>query len=255
MLFKANNRKYFVASLEKDENESTQPTISVVTISKLWKQALQTMGNVLSDWTDGTSALDLDHVKALGEIIGTAGCVITNIPNTQVTLQFFPNSWVTVAADSLATIMAETDNVNFVMCLMETIASMTWTGSVAESSNTKPQNNHTWMSLATLPWMASEVSLLDLKPPNAKQYTSWASRLKWGNDSRVKAISISIIAMMPEDLAPKWRCHIMRAAINERDSFVMHEVAKWFPVMVHQLGGAGGQQLVGEVVGAVLHFH
>lgn len=24
--------------------------------------------------------------------------------------------------------------------------------------------------------------------------------------------------------------------------------------MVHQLGGAGGQQLVGEVVGAVLHF-
>ncbi|XP_047501891.1 serine/threonine-protein kinase ATR-like [Penaeus chinensis] len=236
------------------ETESTQPTISVVTISKLWKQALQTMGNVLSDWTDGTSALDLDHVKALGEIICTAGRVITNIPNAQVTLQFFPDSWVTVAADSLATIMAEADNANFVMCLMETVAYMTWTGSVAESSNKKPQNNHIWMALATLPWMASEVSLLDLKPPNTKQYTSWASRLKWGNDSRVKAISISIIAMMPEDIAPKWRCHIMRAAINERDSVVMHEVARWFPVMVHQLGGAGGQQLVGEVVGAVLHF-
>lgn len=51
------------------------------------------------------------------------------------------------------------------------------------------------------------------------------------SDSKVKAICISIIAIMPENIAPKWRCHMIRAAINERDAVVMHEVAKWFPVV------------------------
>ncbi|KAK7086776.1 hypothetical protein SK128_004452 [Halocaridina rubra] len=76
---------------------------------------------------------------------------------------------------------------------------------------------------------------------------------KYCINTNVKARSVAVIAVLDEKVAPRWRCHLVRSIIAEHEPAVMLEVARWFPVMVHQLKRAGGQQLVGEVLGSVLH--
>ncbi|KAK4300605.1 hypothetical protein Pmani_027190 [Petrolisthes manimaculis] len=84
---------------------------------------------------------------------------------------------------------------------------------------------HTWLALATLPWMATEVKLMDLKLVNARQFTHWSAKLKWNEDVRVKSKSIRVIAVLPGNVAPRWRCQVVRAALSEREAQVMPQIA------------------------------
>lgn len=65
--------------------------------------------------------------------------------------------------------------------MLELLWILSWTVDIVEPSESKKQINHSWLALATLPWMASEASYLDLKPTNVKKFALWASKLKWIN--------------------------------------------------------------------------
>nr|XP_045585132.1 serine/threonine-protein kinase atr-like isoform X1 [Procambarus clarkii] len=234
------------------ETESTKPLIVVMTLSKWWKVALQKLSGALKDWSETTSPLP-QQVEAACEIISTAGWLASSIPKSEVSLQFFPESWLITATDYIVSIVANTTNIILVVGMMELIWNLSWTASIVEPLPLKFQISHSWLALATLPWMASEASLMDLKPVNTKQFTVWATKLKWNNDCKIKSKSVAVVAIMSGNVAPKWRCHVIRTAISEQHPSVMLEIARSFPLMVHQLGGGGGQQLVGEVIGSVLH--
>ncbi|KAG7176083.1 serine/threonine-protein kinase atr-like [Homarus americanus] len=234
------------------EIESPRPSVSVMNLSKWWKMTLQKLTTTFVEWSETTSLL-LGQVEAACEIISCAGWIAAKTEQSEVCLRFFPDSWLQVATDSITSVMMNTEDTSQVIGMLELIWNLAWAAGITEVNSQKIQLCHSWLALATLPWMASEVSLMDLKPINIKQFPTWSSKLKWINDYKVKSKSLATVAIMCEGIAPRWRCHVIRAAISERDPPVMLEMARWFPVMVHQLGGAGGQQLVGEVIGSVLH--
>ncbi|KAK4292224.1 hypothetical protein Pmani_034981 [Petrolisthes manimaculis] len=157
-------------------------------------------------------------------------------------LQFFPDAWLTTATD-----------ISLVLHLLDLFWGLIWTCSIIEPGSSACHLAHTWLALATLPWMVTEVKLMDLKLVNARQFTHWSAKLKWNEDVRVKSKSIRVIAVLPGNVAPRWRCQVVRAALSEREAQVMPQIATCFPLMVQQVGSEGGQQLVGEVVGAVIN--
>nr|XP_053640480.1 serine/threonine-protein kinase ATR-like [Cherax quadricarinatus] len=235
------------------ETDLAKPPISVVNLSKWWKLALQKLSASLEEWSETSNPLP-EQLQAACEIISTPAWVASRTPPSEVSLQFFPDSWLITATECIVSIMTSTDNVELVTGMMELLWNFAWTSNILEEPlNLKTHISHSWLALATLPWLASEVSLMDLKPHNTKEFIVAASKLKWCNDSRIKSKSMAIVAITSESVAPRWRCHVIRAAISERYPPVMLEIACWFPVMVHHLGSASGQQLVGEVIGLVLH--
>ncbi|KAK4311354.1 hypothetical protein Pmani_017131 [Petrolisthes manimaculis] len=168
-------------------------------------------------------------------------------------LQFFPDAWLTTATDSLLTVITMSKDISLVLHLLDLFWGLIWTCSIIEPGSSACHLAHTWLALATLPWMATEVKLMDLKLVNARQFTHWSAKLKWNEDVRVKSKSIRVIAVLPGNVAPRWRCQVVRAALSEREAQVMPQIATCFPLMVQQVGSEGGQQLVGEVVGAVIN--
>ncbi|XP_066955721.1 serine/threonine-protein kinase ATR [Macrobrachium rosenbergii] len=236
------------------EMEATGVSIDVESLSKWWKLALRKVDTSLKLWSEQPSVLPLTEVAAVCHIIATTAHVAVELPQTKVLLQFLPDEWLQSITDSVFNILMEVENIYQVISVMELMRHVSWAVCVVDRSTDQSKLKEMWLALATLPWMASEVNVLDLKAAaQGKKISLWANKIKWNNDSKVKSQSIAVIAVLDDKVAPRWRCHVVRAIISENEPVVMLEVAHWFPVMVHQLGRAGGQQLVGEVIGAILH--
>ncbi|KAK4307811.1 hypothetical protein Pmani_020445 [Petrolisthes manimaculis] len=182
------------------------------------------------------------EVVAIVRSVATAAAAASSVSGGQTLLQFFPDAWLTTATD-----------ISLVLHLLDLFWGLIWTCSIIEPGSSACHLAHTWLALATLPWMATEVKLMDLKLVNARQFTHWSAKLKWNEDVRVKSKSIRVIAVLPGNVAPRWRCQVVRAALSEREAQVMPQIATCFPLMVQQVGSGSGQQLVGEVVGAVIN--
>ncbi|KAK4305808.1 hypothetical protein Pmani_022329 [Petrolisthes manimaculis] len=187
------------------------------------------------------------EVRATTEVVASVRSVATaaaasSVSGGQTLLQFFPDAWLTTATD-----------ISLVLHLLDLFWGLIWTCSIIEPGSSACHLAHTWLALATLPWMVTEVKLMDLKLVNARQFTHWSAKLKWNEDVRVKSKSIRVIAVLPGNVAPRWRCQVVRAALSEREAQVMPQIATCFPLMVQQVGSGSGQQLVGEVVGAVIN--
>ncbi|KAK4307806.1 hypothetical protein Pmani_020440 [Petrolisthes manimaculis] len=182
------------------------------------------------------------EVVASVRSVATAAAAASSVSGGQTLLQFFPDAWLTTATD-----------ISLVLHLLDLFWGLIWTCSIIEPGSSACHLAHTWLALATLPWMATEVKLMDLKLVNARQFTHWSAKLKWNEDVRVKSKSIRVIAVLPGNVAPRWRCQVVRAALSEREAQVMPQIATCFPLMVQQVGSEGGQQLVGEAVGAVIN--
>ncbi|KAK4290742.1 hypothetical protein Pmani_036388 [Petrolisthes manimaculis] len=193
------------------------------------------------------------EVVASVRSVATAAAAASSVSGGQTLLQFFPDAWLTTATDSLLTVITMSKDISLVLHLLDLFWGLIWTCSIIEPGSSACHLAHTWLALATLPWMVTEVKLMDLKLVNARQFTHWSAKLKWNEDVRVKSKSIRVIAVLPGNVAPRWRCQVVRAALSEREAQVMPQIATCFPLMVQQVGSEGGQQLVGEVVGAVIN--
>ncbi|KAK4325336.1 hypothetical protein Pmani_004090 [Petrolisthes manimaculis] len=110
---------------------------------------------------------------------------------SETLLQFFPDAWLTTATD-----------ISLVLHLLDLFWGLIWTCSIIEPGSSACHLAHTWLALATLPWMVTEVKLMDLKLVNARQFTHWSAKLKWNEDVRVKSKSIRVIAVLPGNVAP-----------------------------------------------------
>ncbi|KAK4290972.1 hypothetical protein Pmani_036166 [Petrolisthes manimaculis] len=206
----------------------------------------------------GSGGMEVE-VRATTEVVAsvrsvaTAAAAASSVSGGQTLLQFFPDAWLTTATDSLFTVITMSKDISLVLHLLDLFWGLIWTCSIIEPGSSACHLAHTWLALATLPWMVTEVKLMDLKLVNARQFTHWSAKLKWNEDVRVKSKSIRVIAVLPGNVAPRWRCQVVRAALSEREAQVMPQIATCFPLMVQQVGSEGGQQLVGEVVGAVIN--
>ncbi|KAK4299231.1 hypothetical protein Pmani_028479 [Petrolisthes manimaculis] len=193
------------------------------------------------------------EVVASVRSVATAAAAASSVSGGQTLLQFFPDAWLTTATDSLLTVITMSKDISLVLHLLDLFWGLIWTCSIIEPGSSACHLAHTWLALATLPWMVTEVKLMDLKLVNARQFTHWSAKLKWNEDVRVKSKSIRVIAVLPGNVAPRWRCQVVRAALSEREAQVMPQIATCFPLMVQQVGSEGGQQLMGEAVGAVIN--
>ncbi|KAK4296206.1 hypothetical protein Pmani_031275 [Petrolisthes manimaculis] len=193
------------------------------------------------------------EVVASVRSVATAAAAASSVSGGQTLLQFFPDAWLTTATDSLLTVITMSKDISLVLHLLYLFWGLIWTCSIIEPGSSACHLAHTWLALATLPWMVTEVKLMDLKLVNARQFTHWSAKLKWNEDVRVKSKSIRVIAVLPGNVAPRWWCQVVRAALSEREAQVMPQIATCFPLMVQQVGSGSGQQLVGEVVGAVIN--
>ncbi|KAK4290474.1 hypothetical protein Pmani_036633 [Petrolisthes manimaculis] len=209
-------------------SETEPSALKVVNLSRWWKDALDMLSEAFCKWCDS------------GGGGGGGG-------------SFFPDAWLTTATDSLFTVITMSKDISLVLHLLDLFWGLIWTCSIIEPGSSACHLAHTWLALATLPWMVTEVKLMDLKLVNARQFTHWSAKLKWNEDVRVKSKSIRVIAVLPGNVAPRWRCQVVRAALSEREAQVMPQIATCFPLMVQQVGSGSGQQLVGEAVGAVIN--
>ncbi|KAK3852062.1 hypothetical protein Pcinc_041331, partial [Petrolisthes cinctipes] len=243
-------------------SETEPSALKVVNLSRWWKDALEMLSEAFCKWCDsggGGGGVGMEvEVRAATEVVAIVRSVATaaaasSVSRAQTSLQFFPDAWLTTATDSLLTVITMSKDISLVLHLLDLFWGLIWTCSMIEPASSASHLAHTWLALATLPWMATEVNLMDLKLVNARQFTHWSAKLKWNEDVRVKSKSIRVIAVLPGNVAPRWRCQVVRAALSEQDAQVMPQIATCFPLMVQQLGSAGGQQLVGEVVGAVIN--
>ncbi|KAK4323284.1 hypothetical protein Pmani_005987 [Petrolisthes manimaculis] len=241
--------------------------LKVVNLSRWWKDALDMLSEAFCKWCDsggggggggGSVGMEVE-VRATTEVVAsvrsvaTAAAAASSVSRGQTLLQFFPDAWLTTATDSLFTVITMSKDISLVLHLLDLFWGLIWTCSIIEPGSSACHLAHTWLALATLPWMVTEVKLMDLKLVNARQFTHWSAKLKWNEDVRVKSKSIRVIAVLPGNVAPRWRCQVVRAALSEREAQVMPQIATCFPLMVQQVGSEGGQQLVGEVVGAVIN--
>ncbi|XP_068202044.1 serine/threonine-protein kinase ATR [Palaemon carinicauda] len=235
------------------ETDETGERVPVESLSKWWKLALQKVDTSLKLWSEQPSMLPITEVAAACHIIAATARISVELSQTKVPLQFLPDEWLQSTTDSILNILMEVDNIYQVVSIMELVRHISWAVCAVDHSTEPSKFKELWLTLATLPWMASEVNMLDLKAVPGKKIAMWANKIKWNNDLKVKSLCIAVLAVLDDKVAPRWRCHVVRAIISENEHDVMLEMANWFPVMVHQLSRAGGQQLVGEVIGAILH--
>ncbi|KAK8381931.1 hypothetical protein O3P69_015148 [Scylla paramamosain] len=232
--------------------EYSVPPVSVTNISKWWKMAIQKLNALFADWSESSNP-PLEQIEAVNAIISNSGWLSAHIPSFQVSLKFLPEAGLIAATDALTTVMTSTEDICKIVEMMKLLVTLGWSSCIVEPDEVKSSLCHSWLALATLPWMAAEVTWMDLKPINSRNFAQWSTRIKWINDPRVRTQCVAVVALLPDSVAPRWRCHVVRSLINEHQPQVMVEVAAWFPMMIHQLHGANGQHLFGEVTGVALH--
>lgn len=77
---------------------------------------------------------------------------------------------------------------------------------MVEPNSSATQLAHTWLALATLPWMATEVNLMDLKLANARQFTNWSAKLKW-NEGKIKEVTlVKGMSVVVQSHTEVWYC-------------------------------------------------
>lgn len=236
------------------DTEASGATIDVMSISSWWNSALQFVSTSLANWNNDPSNISSSHIEAITLAINTPRRIMGKLTECQVLLQFLSEGWLLTNTEILMNLITTTNDPQMVSALLVILEGIVVVSSVVDRGCCESLRLwHSWIAAATLPWLQQEMNWLDLKPQKAKQLALTAAKLKWTQDPLVKSASIGIISVIAGNVAPQWRSHVIRAAINERQYPVMKQVATWFPVMVSQMGSTGGQQLVGEVLGHVLH--
>lgn len=66
-----------------------------------------------------------------------------------------------------------------IVALMNLLVTVAWASCIVETSEVRATLLHSWLALATLPWMTAEVTWMDLKPVNARNLAQCAARLQW----------------------------------------------------------------------------
>ncbi|XP_050687762.1 serine/threonine-protein kinase ATR-like isoform X2 [Eriocheir sinensis] len=233
-----------------DQKPATPP-VTVINISKWWKMAMQKLSTMFGSWSESPGP-SIQEIEFVNIIISNTEWLSVNIPPSEVSLQFLPEAWLVAMTDTMTTVITSTEDTTKVVAMLNLLVTVAWASCIVETSEVRATLLHSWLALATLPWMTAEVTWMDLKPVNARNLAQCAAKLHWTSDPSVKSKSVALVALLPEFVAPCWRCHVVRSVISEQQPQVMVEVAAWFPMMVHQLNEVNGQQLVGEVTGAVL---
>ncbi|KAK7086775.1 hypothetical protein SK128_004451 [Halocaridina rubra] len=137
-------------------SEITDTVLLVESLSKWWKVALQKLQIALADWAEKPSLLPHSQVKAAVFIVATAARVVAVLPQSQV------------------------------YDVIELIRNLCWVVSVVDPPNKQRQVKETWLGLMSIPWLSSEVNLLDLKSSqHVKKLTAMSSRMKWSNGKKI----------------------------------------------------------------------
>lgn len=63
--------------------------------------------------------------------------------------------------------------------MLNLLVTVAWASCIVETGEVRTTLLHSWLALATLPWMTAEVTWMDLKPENARNLTQCAAKLKW----------------------------------------------------------------------------
>ncbi|CAL4124185.1 unnamed protein product, partial [Meganyctiphanes norvegica] len=236
------------------DTEISDAFIDAMSISSWWNSALQFVSTSFASWINEPSNISKTHLEAITLVINTPRRIMGKLIDIQVLLQFLSEGWLLTNTEILMNLITSADDPQLVSSLLIILEGIVVVSTVVDGGSCESVRLwHSWVAAATLPWLHQEMNWLDLKPQKHKQLALTAAKLKWTQDPSVKSASIGIVSVVAGSVAPQWRSYVIRDAINERQYLVMKQVATWFPVMVSQLGSIGGQQLVGEVLGGVLH--
>ncbi|XP_076061506.1 serine/threonine-protein kinase atr-like isoform X2 [Oratosquilla oratoria] len=215
-------------------------------LSSSWGNVINGIAEYFETW-DSRTKPSTKQIKTFSFIVKVSCRIV--IKFRLLKLQVFPSSLVNNMADSLLEMASKLESKDEVEVLMAFISTMTW----MLCGLNQPVNNNalfTLLAITTLPWMATEVSWLDLNV-NKNKVGDLLHDLKYFTDYSVKIQSIPVLALLPKEIAPKWRCHVVRAIAGEGRESTTAVLAEWFPIVLHQLGSSS-HHLVGDVMGIFL---
>ena len=110
------------------------------------------------------------------------------------------------------------------------------------------------LELLSLPWLVGEGSWMDLKTTvDVRQLVAISKLISESVDGGVMAHILRLLCIIPRNIAPRWRKHIIcQSASNSRD-VVRIAAVSYLPTMLHTLGPSS-HHLLNDVLLAILPY-
>ncbi|XP_060578307.1 serine/threonine-protein kinase ATR-like [Ruditapes philippinarum] len=107
---------------------------------------------------------------------------------------------------------------------------------VQEHVEYDPDMYQTLAWIVSLPWLLNDPSWIDLKPTNSRDIVKIAGMLvpKLGCISNCECLNV--LALLPKEVAPKWRVHVFRQALCDTVVDVKQTAINVFPIVLFHLG-------------------
>ncbi|XP_052796079.1 serine/threonine-protein kinase ATR-like isoform X2 [Mya arenaria] len=107
---------------------------------------------------------------------------------------------------------------------------------VQDAAEFDAETNQTFGWMASLPWLLNDPSWVDLKPANPRGIVKVTNVLAPKLDEQCSAECVGVLALLPKDVAHKWRVHIFRQALCDGGSLVKVRAIQSFPNLLYHLG-------------------
>ncbi|XP_045160246.2 serine/threonine-protein kinase ATR-like [Mercenaria mercenaria] len=107
---------------------------------------------------------------------------------------------------------------------------------VQENVEYDPDMYQTFGWIASLPWLLNDPSWVDLKPVNARDIVKIASALVPKLDCASNCECLNVLALLPKEVAAKWRVHVFRQALSDSVVEVKQTAISVFPIVLYHLG-------------------
>ncbi|KAK6188750.1 hypothetical protein SNE40_004864 [Patella caerulea] len=109
----------------------------------------------------------------------------------------------------------------------------------------------TWM--LSLPWLANDPKWLDLRPSRPKDVANISYTLSEKLDENVTCRCLSILTLLPKEVASQWRIHVFQQAMSERGSKIHFAAIRGLPMLIQTLG-ANSTHLIQDLLHPQLNF-
>eukprot|EP00058_Branchiostoma_floridae_P009059 XP_002594547.1 hypothetical protein BRAFLDRAFT_104468 [Branchiostoma floridae] len=124
-------------------------------------------------------------------------------------------------------------------CYLLVVQSIGAVLSVSDISAFGGENLRFMTMVLSFPWLLEDQNWLDLRVSgwcSAKEAADLCGQFAEAIGGEAESLCVHLLALVPREVAPKWRIHIMKAALNDSRVQVRTSLVRSFPILLHTLG-------------------
>ncbi|XP_035661643.1 serine/threonine-protein kinase ATR-like [Branchiostoma floridae] len=124
-------------------------------------------------------------------------------------------------------------------CYLLVVQSIGAVLSVSDISAFGGENLRLMTMVLSFPWLLEDQNWLDLRVSgwcSAKEAADLCGQFAEAIGAEAESLCVNLLALVPREVAPKWRIHIMKAALNDSSVQVRTSLVRSFPILLHTLG-------------------